>query len=176
MNQDLKQYAQLHDENIELKKKLNDYKKQITELNNKLFNERRKSTILNEDLKSSNFLFNLDIQDIDPEIKQIVDKEYYNMLNCGEIEKAAEKHADTIIDAGETYHGFIAGTKWAIERLKGEREWISVNDRLPENNIDVIVRLDIGTIDTDYLTSTNEFEFFNKRVTHWIPWPESPKQ
>lgn len=63
-----------------------------------------------------------------------------------------------------------------IEKLKAERGWISVKDRLPENNIDVIVRLDIGTIDTDYLTSTNEFEFFNKRVTHWIPWPEPPRQ
>lgn len=66
--------------------------------------------------------------------------------------------------------------KKEIERLKAEREWISVKDKLPDNNIDVIVRLDWGGVDTDYLTSTKYFEFFGNKVTHWILWPEPPKQ
>lgn len=66
--------------------------------------------------------------------------------------------------------------KKEIERLKAEREWISVKQRLPDNNIYVIVRMDGGSVDTDYLTSANEFDFFGRFVTHWMPLPQHPKQ
>lgn len=61
-------------------------------------------------------------------------------------------------------------------------EWISVKDRLPENDERVLVCLNNvasamcnGKIDTDRFLK-NGWVRWNKYVTHWMPLPEPPKE
>ena len=56
-------------------------------------------------------------------------------------------------------------------------QWISVKDRLPENSNIVLVCVDnivsAGYVQIGWMLG----EFFeNKHVTHWMPFPEPPKE
>lgn len=58
-------------------------------------------------------------------------------------------------------------------------EWISVNDKLPEEGVEVIAcnarfRC-IGYIDKQGVWRESE-EWTTVSITHWIPLPEPPKQ
>ena len=77
--------------------------------------------------------------------------------------------------------------KKEIERLKAEREWISVEDRLPEFGEEyncVQVLDDVGnpvTSITEYYAIEKIFcypgtDIEQKGITHWMPLPEPPKQ
>ena len=87
--------------------------------------------------------------------------------------------------------------KKEIERLKGEMEWISVEDRLPENDDEVLIYI-VTDIVQAYLkdgywkgsinvTDNMNDGYVNDRiiskqgdifdyVTHWMPLPDKPKQ
>lgn len=66
-------------------------------------------------------------------------------------------------------------------------EWISVKDRLPDDNISVLVHVDgcayVASYHVKYLqwfmdgVSGYEYDtaLDNAIVTHWMPLPESPK-
>lgn len=65
-------------------------------------------------------------------------------------------------------------------------EWISMNDRLPEIGKDVLVyypkwegtEIQVGHLCVDKLTFDvcgGEFNFSVKKVTHWMPLPEAPR-
>lgn len=66
--------------------------------------------------------------------------------------------------------------------------WISVKDRLPGREMDgiplnVAVRLTGGRIvsetdvfDIPAMTTTGQFKFWNKKVTHWQPLPAPPAE
>jgi len=72
--------------------------------------------------------------------------------------------------------------KKEIERLKGEREWISVKDRLPEIWKDYLVTDGGACMVAEFMIESQEWNFFgiswwsNGHVTHWMPLPEPPKQ
>lgn len=80
--------------------------------------------------------------------------------------------------------------KKEIERLKGEREWISVKDRLPENDDDyLIIHRKFNRPETDIIEvfsyENNEwwddgYEFKTnpdyRTVIYWMPLPEKPKE
>lgn len=57
--------------------------------------------------------------------------------------------------------------------------WISVNDRLPELYVDVLVFTKGGTIVIDYLdVDAMVYENFHNHwnyVTHWMPLPQKPE-
>ena len=59
-----------------------------------------------------------------------------------------------------------------------KNEWISVKDRLPEEDIRVLVYINSDRsytkLDTDRL-SNGKFVRWYKDVTHWMPLPEPPK-
>ena len=61
--------------------------------------------------------------------------------------------------------------------LKKSFEWISVKDRLPEYNKDVLVYTKMGYMDVDFNKSSFSANFYrnNRDVTHWMPLPEPPK-
>lgn len=72
-----------------------------------------------------------------------------------------------------------------IDRLKAEREWISVKDRLPKEHLHrlefVLVCKENGVVlEAKYNTKTKEFlrresfETLNHTVTHWMPLPTPP--
>ena len=59
-------------------------------------------------------------------------------------------------------------------------QWISVNDRLPEENTRVLVWLgvklyDYTQIDTDRMIN-EKWVRWGKDVTHWMPLPKAPKE
>ena len=56
------------------------------------------------------------------------------------------------------------------------QEWISVNDRLPEKNTDVLIYNIEEYIGSDFLTKDGKW-FWNEELppTHWMPLPEPPK-
>lgn len=65
-----------------------------------------------------------------------------------------------------------------LELLK-ERQWISVNDRLPEADQYVLTIDKLGFYYIDCVLNTGEWEENTSRinpVTHWIPLPEPPKE
>lgn len=61
----------------------------------------------------------------------------------------------------------------------GKVEWISVEDRLPEECTHVIVHDEDGTVGEAFHSSGDYFEWVaNEKMafpTHWMPLPELPK-
>ncbi len=61
-------------------------------------------------------------------------------------------------------------------------EWISVEDRLPEIGVEVIVCDNYGDVYTDCLTKMNTAWAKHSRYiidlhyTHWMPLPKPPKK
>lgn len=58
------------------------------------------------------------------------------------------------------------------------QQWISVEERLPEPTVDVLVHYEDGEIDIDaWYRMFGRFimENENHRITHWMPLPEPPK-
>lgn len=71
--------------------------------------------------------------------------------------------------------------KLAAEKDEKKPEWISVKDRLPEKNSIVLVCMDNGkykVVLTSHLSSNGEWISYdkNRKVTHWMPFPEPPKE
>lgn len=89
---------------------------------------------------------------------------------------------------GEDCDGRLAKLQAAdmLEKLAAEKdakkpEWISVKDRLPEKNNIVLVCTDNGqykVVLTSHLSSYGEWISYdkNRKVTHWMPFPELPKE
>lgn len=63
-------------------------------------------------------------------------------------------------------------------------EWISVKDRLPEKDVEVLVYTRnrfVSTLDhedIDYLEENGKFHRYNgnQYISHWMPLPEPPKE
>ena len=56
-------------------------------------------------------------------------------------------------------------------------EWISVKDRLPEDDTWVLVYIKgrfSGTMESDWFKN-GDFVYFGGVATHWMPLPEPPK-
>ena len=67
-------------------------------------------------------------------------------------------------------------TKLAAEAAV-ERDWISVEDRLPEPGVDVLAayrdrHINMGTAGDDWLEEDIEDGY----ITHWMPLPEPPRE
>ena len=79
----------------------------------------------------------------------------------------------------------IASTIESFAGYRKQSEWISVEERLPEKGIEVLVALKIGdrvSVDTDriYFGKWLNYGKFGCAcekgyVTHWLPLPEAPK-
>jgi hypothetical protein len=75
--------------------------------------------------------------------------------------------------------GFVgtAGQKWMRRKLMN---WISVRDRLPEDQVEVLVatrsKNGVRNIDKGYLAIDHFIHRGRAEVTHWMPLPELPKE
>ena len=143
-----------------------------------------------------------DLHDENIKLKKYIERlnQHYNI---DKVEKAAENYAKNWFDMYDTNHykalkqGFEAGSKWQInqispainaceseiKKLKAEREWISVEDRLPENRDDVLALNTQGYISMGFFWELDNRTLFHssgnidsKHITHWMPLPELPKQ
>ena len=57
------------------------------------------------------------------------------------------------------------------------QKWIPVSERLPEDDSHVLVARKNGDVDTDmYIKSWWKVDPVERRVTHWMPLPEPPKE
>ena len=76
---------------------------------------------------------------------------------------------------------FVAGANWADKNPKSQ--WISVEERLPEPEKDVIILAKNKYIDIDHLTDDGEDGYYwwksddviwcdDDKITHWMPIPE----
>ena len=68
----------------------------------------------------------------------------------------------------------------AISALREQPRWISVEDRLPEADTDVLTLRTIGTMDVEVYHEDEvawTWDGYSKGfVTHWMPLPEPPKE
>ena len=66
------------------------------------------------------------------------------------------------------------------EQREGKMEWISVRDRLPEDQVEVLVatrsKNGVRNIDKGYLAIDHFIHRGRAEVTHWMPLPEPPKE
>ena len=63
----------------------------------------------------------------------------------------------------------------AADVLESPR-WISVKERLPEEQQDVLVYLKRGGCAVDYFIPSRNDKWGYKDVTHWMPLPTPPKE
>ncbi len=99
------------------------------------------------------------------------------------LEEAAKEYADGLYDPDdrgvlykETQKDFMAGAEWQAK----QSPWISVEDRLPDNQDIVLVRDEYDRFCTAYLHGKNSgfitygedaYNFFGE-ITHWMPIPK----
>lgn len=70
--------------------------------------------------------------------------------------------------------------EFTIAALRGQMDWISVRDRLPEDQVEVLVatrsKNGVRNIDKGYLAIDHFIHRGRAEVTHWMPLPELPKE
>ena len=117
---------------------------------------------------------------------------------CRHIDKScklAENIADDLISNGVTVQENVEISDELLKQLKNApitickeepsielvQEWISVKDRLPENEKEgVLIALRWGEVDISWCEDgrwSSEFvnEYEDGEVTHWMPLPHPPK-
>ena len=112
-----------------------------------------------------------------------------------ELADPIEAVADYLLDSGVTVQENIEISDELLKQLKNApitnwkeepsievvQEWISVNDRLPENGKEgVLIALRWGEVDIGWCEDgrwRSEFvnEYEDGEVTHWMPIPQPPK-
>ena len=104
--------------------------------------------------------------------KTCLDCEFFNTEECYRRQK--EIIADNLIANGVTF----------AEDINVPSKWISVEERLPEDNSDVLAYLRIGEEGRIYPANYAKGMWFDcifntpatDSTTHWMPLPEPPKE
>lgn len=87
-------------------------------------------------------------------------------------EKDSQRISVTTDDAlwNDVRFNFKAGAEWYANN-----QWISVEDRLPEDNENVLCYNGYRIVDNSYSMYTDQDQFwFKKRFTHWMYIPALP--
>ena len=99
------------------------------------------------------------------------------------LEMVAE-HVDSVTIGSKCTEDWEA-YNMAIAALREQPQWISVEDRLPEAFVSVLVYMPeerpLPTVHEGYVTNNGKWyaHFFEREpfeVTHWMPLPEPPEE
>ena len=96
------------------------------------------------------------------------------LSECHDDDDTVTLTANVIRSVKENYEELI---RYKEDEINPEKSrWISVKDRLPEENVRVLVLLkDHPTrIDTDRIVDSRWVRW-NSNITHWMPLPEPPE-
>ena len=94
-----------------------------------------------------------------------------------QIKEEAHKHGMSPDIMSTFFHSrcraFEEGAKWAISQM--ENQWISISERLPERDVDVIWLDKEGDTVIDWIGDGKYAEnFYLKTYTHWCPITSPP--
>ena len=83
-------------------------------------------------------------------------------------------HAFGIYDGNVVFPEHIANAT----TIYPVQQWISVKDRLPEDDRDYLLFIKRGDFDVGYFRSGfwTSYAEISPEVTHWMPLPEPPKE
>jgi hypothetical protein len=106
-------------------------------------------------------------------------------------EELAEEWASKNTTGSKTYehglrNGFLAGYQAAKDQINSSNNlngWISVKNRLPERDLNVLAWIKCGTSEYVFIETASGdpnmcsgWKHYNKdQVTHWMPLPSSPE-
>ena len=110
-------------------------------------------------------------------------KEIYDMLCC-----KAEDEEDECF--ASTYRANVDGFKWALDIVKQHSDWISVDERLPPDNMMVLVYCNIRkTTGYAFVSSQQAWSFYHftknsenqamamvNDISKWMPIPQPPSE
>ena len=89
-------------------------------------------------------------------------------------------HLDTVKGYKGNDCTFEQGADWLIAHGVTVQEWISVEDRLPEDQVEVLVLTrsmkGMRNVDKGYWSIDHFIHRGCAQVTHWLPMPELPER
>lgn len=111
------------------------------------------------------------IEMIQGQLESQIEGEVYRAVQHVGVNVDKERLLQALKDARAFWHeGYEAGRR-------GKPAWISVEDRLPEDGVDVLTRRAVGmSVEAHCGWGWTEDGYHTKwRVTHWMPLPEPPE-
>ena len=114
--------------------------------------------------------------------KQIEELARICASDCGECTQCENYRKGTLNGIDRCYLKY--GEMIYNAGFRKQSEWISVEERVPQEGVDVLVALRIGdrlTVDTDRIYGGRWFAYGSRGyrgsgyVTYWMPLPEAPK-
>lgn len=97
------------------------------------------------------------------------------------VETAAHPSSKPHREATRSFRKYIAAATNAVALLEQEREkaWTSIDDRLPDNDLLVLIAVNDDDTWTGYHINgawryADGFPIDKERVTHWMPMPTPP--
>ncbi len=97
-----------------------------------------------------------------------------------EAEKAYQYFVIAVPENEEQAKAYFWARKALQPTLTPPNEWVSVEERLPEDYQRVLCLFESGTMEVSFRASVKGFcyEGFKQtgKVTHWMPLPEPPKE
>ena len=100
--------------------------------------------------------------------------------HCKKLIDEGVKEVDVVDIAAEIVKLVDAQTEFAENEQEHTRQWISVRDRIPPDQEEVLVctlaKNGVQNIDKGYWAIDNFIHRGRSQVTHWMPLPELPEE
>ena len=91
------------------------------------------------------------------------------------LNKTLDEAADAIEELQAQIDGWIEQERKAL--LKSVPKWIPVTERCPEKSGDYLVFDDCRNLYiNEWHCLSKKWQFYDSRITHWMPLPEPPKE
>lgn len=110
------------------------------------------------------------------DLMQKAQKKYKRLFNKYKDNSYLSEEAQILSDAGRETH-FFGDVVEMLEKGYRKQEWISVDERLPDEQGHFLIVDKEGQMNTAFYTPRFGWcsHFRIKNITHWMPLPEAPK-